>query len=166
MAMRGGTGRPTLAIDHAQVERQKQLRRDLWDYQPVDHIPVTFWPSWTFGHTPREATEDGDVQLDVNVRTIERSLRVFPDDYIPWARVWCGYMSLATMFGADVHWGDDPAQAPGVGAPVITEIDQVYRLARPDMGAGLMPENLRRLRQHAAALPRTCTSRESTRADP
>lgn len=151
--MHRATGRPSLVIDHQAMERQKQFRRDLWDYRPVDHIPVTFWPSWTFGHTPRDATENGDIQLEVNVRTIERSLRIIPDDYIPWARVWSGYMTLATMFGAEVHWSDDPAQPPGVGAPLVTEIDQVFRLGRPDMGAGLMPENLRRLRQHAAALP-------------
>ena len=149
-----GTGRPSLVIDHRQVERQKQLRRDLWDYRRVDHVPVVFWPSWTFGYTPREATEDGDIQLEVNVRTIERSLRIIPDDYIPWARIWCGYMTIATMFGAEVYWSDDPAQPPGVAAPLVHEIEDVFRLGRPDMGAGLMPENLRRLRQHAAMLPK------------
>jgi hypothetical protein len=29
-----------LDIDHTNVERQKQFRRDLWEYRPVDHIPV------------------------------------------------------------------------------------------------------------------------------
>jgi hypothetical protein len=149
-----GTGLPTLAIDHREVERRKQFRRDLWEYRPVDHIPVTFWPDWTFGYTPREATENGDVQLEVNIRRIERSLRVLPDDYIPWARIWSGYMTIATMFGAEVHWADDPAQPPGVAAPLVREIEQVFRLQRPDLGAGLMPENLRRLRQHAARLPK------------
>jgi hypothetical protein len=78
---------------------------------------------------------------------------VFPDDYIPWARIWSGYMTIATMFGAEVHWSDDPAQAPGVRAPLVQDIEDVFRLRRPGLGAGLMPENLRRLRQHAAALP-------------
>lgn len=32
-----------LEIDHDGVERQKQFRRDLWDYKPVDHIPVFIW---------------------------------------------------------------------------------------------------------------------------
>lgn len=152
MATMGGTPLPLLEIDHREVERRKQFRRDLWDYRPVDHIPVAFWPNWTFGHTPRAMTEDGDIQLEVNTRTIERSLRVFPDDYIPWARIWSGYMTIATMFGAEVHWSDDPAQAPGVRAPLVHEIEDVFRLGRPGLGAGLLPENLRRLRQHAAAL--------------
>ncbi len=149
-----GTGLPALSIDHREVERQKQLRRDLWDYRRVDHIPVIFKTAWSFGYTDREATEDGDIQLEVNVRTIERSLRVIPDDYIPWARIWCGYMTIATMFGAEVHWTDDPAQPPGVASPLVHEIEDVYRLARPGLADGLMPENLRRLRRHAAALPR------------
>ena len=154
MATSSGTRQPSLTIDHQRVERQKQFHRDLWDYRPVDHIPVIFKPSWTFGYTDREATENGDIQLEVNIRTIERSLRIIPDDYIPWARIWSGYMTIATMFGADVHWADDPAQPPGVRAPLIYEIEQIFGLERPGIGAGLMPENLRRLRQHADALPK------------
>ena len=30
----------TLDIDHNNVKRQKQFRRQLWEYKPVDHIPV------------------------------------------------------------------------------------------------------------------------------
>lgn len=142
----------SLNIDHDMVERQKQFRRDLWDYQPVDHIPVFIWPSWTFGYTPRQATEDGNIQFEVNVKTIERCLRVIPDDYIPWARIWPGYMTIATMFGLKVFWGDDPTQPPGPEGHLISEIEQVYQLKRPDMSAGLMPENVRRLRMHAERL--------------
>jgi len=145
---------PSLTIDHREIEWRKQARRDLWEYRNVDHIPIGFWPTWTFGHTPREATEDGEIQLEVNIRTIERSLRVMPDDYIPWARIWCGYMTIATMFGAEVHWTDDPAQAPGVRSPLIREIEEIDRLRRPTLADGLMPENLRRLRRHAAVLPK------------
>jgi hypothetical protein len=143
---------PALQIDNGEIERRKQARRDLWEYRRVDHVPIAFWPNWTFGYTAREATESGDIQLEVNTRTIERSLRIIPDDYIPWARIWSGYMTIATMFGADVHWSDDPAQAPGVRAPLVHEIEDVFRLRRPGLDAGLLPENLRRLRQHAAAL--------------
>ena len=76
-------------------------------------------------------------------------------------------MTIATMFGAEVHWADDPAQPPGVAAPLVHEIEDVFRLERPDMGAGLMPENLRRLRQHAAMLPKDVSiSPGSTRVGP
>ncbi len=142
----------SLNIDHDRVERQKQFRRDLWDYKPVDHIPVFIWPTWTFSYTPRQWAEDGDIQFEVNVKTIERCLRVIPDDYIPFARVWPGYMTIATMFGLQLYWTDDPAQPPGVDGHLIHDMAQVRQLKRPNMQAGLMPENLRRLKMHAERL--------------
>jgi hypothetical protein len=142
-----------LNVDHAQVENQKQMRRDLWDYKPVGHIPVIISPTWTFGHTLRERLKDGNVQFADNVRTIEKCLCVIPDDYIPWARVTPGHMTIATMFGMEVHWGDDPKQPPGAKGHLIHDLEQVYRLAPPAMDAGLMPENIQRLRFHAANLP-------------
>jgi len=144
----------TLDIDHHNVERQKQFRRDLWEYQPVDHIPVFIWPTWTFGYTQRQATEDTEIQLEVNAKTVEKCLRLIPDDYIPWVRVWPGYMTIATMFGMQPHWSDDPNQPPGVKGHLIHDIEQVYSLKRPGMEAGLMPENIRRFRMHAERLPK------------
>ena len=64
---------PHFDIDHHQVERQKAFQRRLWDYQAVDHIPVFIWPTWTFGYTARQATEDGDIQFEVNCKTIENT---------------------------------------------------------------------------------------------
>ncbi len=142
-----------LKIDHQEVERNKQLRRDLWDYHPVDHIPIFIWPTWTFGYTLREILENGEKQFEVNVKTIEKCLRVLPDDYIPWARITCGYMTISTMFGLDVHWSDDPNQPPGPKGHLIDDIEQVYQLKQPGMDAGLMPENIRRLRMHSSKLP-------------
>jgi hypothetical protein len=143
-----------LEIDHGKVERQKQFRRDLWDYKPVDHIPVFIWPTWTFGHTLREQLENGDLQFQDNLRTIEKCLKLVPDDYIPWARVTPGYMTIATMFGMQVFWSSDPAQPPGTDGHMIHDLKQVYGLKRPTLFDGLMPEMLHRLRRHAAELPR------------
>jgi hypothetical protein len=142
-----------LNIDHRRVEALKEMRRALWDYKPVDHIPAVIWPTWTFGHSLREQLEHGEVQFDVNVRTVEKSLRIIPDDYIPFARVTPGYMTLATMFGMEVHWSDDPSQPPGAKGHMIHDMEEVYRLKRPRIDAGLMPENVRRLRMHAVNLP-------------
>ena len=142
-----------LNIDHQEIERRKQARRDLWDYKRVDHIPVFIWPNWTFGHTLREQLEDADVQLEVNAKTVEKCLKLLPDDYIPWARITVGYMTIATMFGMEVHWSDDPSQPPGAKGHMIHDLEQVYSLPRPTMQSGLMPENIKRLRQHAASLP-------------
>jgi hypothetical protein len=142
-----------LDINHDKVEQQKQFRRDLWDYKPVDHIPVFIWPTWTFGHTFREQLEDGEVQFEDNLRTIEKCLKLLPDDYIPWARVTPGYMTIATMFGMQVYWSDDPTQPPGTEGHLIHDFMQAYELKCPTLSDGLMPEMLHRLRRHAAELP-------------
>lgn len=143
----------SLNIDHARVERLKQGRRDLWDYRPVDHIPVVIWPTWTFGRSLREQLESGEVQFDVNVSIIRKCLDIIPDDYIPFARITPGYMTIATMFGMEVHWSSDPSQPPGAKGHMIHKMCEVYKLERPPIEAGLMPENIRRLRYHAANLP-------------
>jgi len=105
-----------LDIDHARVEKLKQERRDLWDYGRADHIPIVIWPNWTFGHSLREQLEEGDIQFEVNVKTIERCLAIIPDDYIPFARITPGYMTIATMFGMGLYWSSDPSQPPGASA--------------------------------------------------
>ena len=143
-----------LNIDHARVERLKQARRNLWDYRRVDHIPVVIWPTWTFGHPLREQLESGEVQFEVNARTIRKCLDIIPEDYIPFARITPGYMTIATMFGMEVHWSSNPNQPPGAKGHMIHDMSEVYGLERPRMKAGLMPENLKRLRYHAANLPR------------
>ncbi len=142
-----------LDIDHQRVERQKQMLRDLWAYRPVDHIPIMIWPGWSFGHSVREKIESAEIQFEVNVRTIEKSLQLIPDDYIPWAQVTLGYMTIATMFGMEPQWGSDPDQPPGTGGHIIDDMAQVHELAPPGPDAGLLPENVRRLRYHAERLP-------------
>ncbi len=79
-----GIGQSPLTIDHREVERRKQSRRDLWDYRPVDHIPIAFWPTWTFGYTPREATESGDIDdswSDEEVTSLYWDMRRISNEY-------------------------------------------------------------------------------------
>ncbi len=142
-----------LAIDHLEIERRKQLRRNLWDYKEVDHIPIVFWLTPSCGYSTREQYESTEIQFEINVEAIRRSLRVLPDDYIPFAFVTQGYMTLATMFGMEPFWGDNPDQTPGTKGHIIDNLEQVYSLPRPNMDAGIMPENTRRLRYHAENLP-------------
>jgi len=140
-------------IDHNEVERLKQLRRDLWDYKRVDHIPIFFWTDWSFGYTLHEQLKRYEVQFEVNSRTIEKSLKIIPDDYIPWARVTPGYMTIATAFGMEPKWGPDPEQPPGTEGYVIDDLSQVYELTNPGILAGLMPDNIKRIRYHTKNLP-------------
>jgi hypothetical protein len=85
---------------------------------------------------------------------MNRCLKNLPDDYIPYVRVWPGYMTIATMFGMEVHWGDDPNQAPGVQGHLISDMSQVYGLRKPDAREdGLMPHNIRWLDHANRRLP-------------
>ena len=65
-------------------------------------------------HTIRWELESGENQLAANLAWIERSLRLLPDDYIPVVRITQGYLTVATMFGCQAHWSEDPNQPPGV----------------------------------------------------
>ena len=142
------------SIDGRELGRRKERVRRAWRYQRVDHIPLGFCLDDYSQHTVRELCEDGQLQFEWNRRNIERLLRLLPDDYIPVARVWPGYMTIATVFGLQVHWSDDPNQAPGVAEHLIRDMAQVYDLKLPDPAAsGLMPFNLRWLRYFAEHFP-------------
>ena len=147
-----------LDIDHNEIERRKQFYRDVFDYRPVDHLPIFIWMMGFQGegsseYTLRSELENLEVQFDVNVRAIKRALKVVPDDYIPTVRITQGYMTIATMFGMDIHWSDDPNQPPGSDGHIIDDLEEVYSLRRPTMDDGVMPENIRRLRYFHDNLP-------------
>jgi Uroporphyrinogen decarboxylase (URO-D) len=144
-----------LDIDHNEIERRKALYRRVFDYQPVDHLPVFFWMQGATRskHTIRWELESGKNQLEANLAWIERSLRLLPDDYIPVVRITQGYLTIATMFGCEVHWSEDPNQPPGVLEHPVKDLRQVYKLKRPGVRDGIMPENLRRMQLFAVNLP-------------
>jgi hypothetical protein len=144
-----------LQIDHHEIERRKAFYRRLFDYQAVDHLPVFVWVQGPIhaGHTIRWELESGENQLAANLGWIERSLRLLPDDYIPTVRITQGYLTVATMFGCQAHWSDDPDQPPGVLEHPIKDLRQIYALTRPGLDAGMMPENIRRMRLFARSLP-------------
>jgi hypothetical protein len=141
-------------IDHVEIERRKERIRRAWSYRTVDHIPLAYVLDGDGSHAVRELCEDGGLQLEANRRNIDRLLRLLPDDYIPVARFWPGYMTIATMFGMEIHWSDDPSQAPGVRGKKVTDLAQIGRLEHPDpRGAGIMPSNLAWLERFRDGLP-------------
>jgi len=101
-----------LDIDHNEIERRKDLYRRFFDYQPVDHLPVFIWLQGATRpeHTIRWELESGQNQLEANAAWIARSLRLLPDDYIPVVRITQGYLTIASMFGCQIHWSEDPNQ--------------------------------------------------------
>lgn len=141
-------------IDHREIEHRKETMRRVWAYRRVDHIPIGVWLDDFSRYSLREQCENGLVQFEVNTNCIERCLRCLPDDYIPYARVWPGYMTLGTLFGIPLYWSDDPNQAPGLQFHPVTDMARVRDLPVPDPERdGLMPHNLRWLRYFRENLP-------------
>jgi hypothetical protein len=145
------------SIDRREIERRKDRIRRAWERRRVDHTPIAFVLEDFHGRTLREACQDGAVQLAANRANIDRLLRILRDDYIPVARLWPGYVTIATMFGVPVHWSDDPNQAPGVGEhPVAGPGDAAAMLeaGAPDPRvSGLMPFILHWTARFARELP-------------
>jgi hypothetical protein len=145
------------SIDGREIEKRKERVRRAWRRHKVDHTPIAFVLEDFQGHTLREACESGELQLACNRANIDRLLRLLPDDYIPAARLWPGYITIATMFGLEPHWSEDPNQAPGVLRHPIADIGQAAALAAaapPDPRAsGLMPFILRWTERFARELP-------------
>ena len=141
-------------LNKFEVEKRKDRFRRVWNYQKVDHIPIGIWLDDFSKYTLKEQCKNGKIQFEVNLKNIIRLSKILPDDYIPYARVWPGYMTIATMFGIDLFWGNDPNQAPGVKGYLIDDMSKVYSLKKPDpKKSGLMPFNLEWLSYTSKNLP-------------
>ncbi len=131
-------------LDRREIERRKERIRRAWAYLPVDHLPLGFFREDFSRCSLQELCRDGLAQYEANRASIELLLRTLPDDYIPVARVWPGYITIATLFGLPIHWGEDPSQPPGVLEHPVTELARLRGLSLPDARrGGLMPFNLR-----------------------
>ncbi|UCB45828.1 MAG: hypothetical protein JSV25_16775 [Spirochaetota bacterium] len=142
-------------VDHNEIEKRKETISRMWEYKKIDHIPIGVWIDDFSQYTLREQCEDGLKQFETMVNCANRCLRNLPDDYIPYVRIWPGYMTIATMFGMEIYWSDDPNQAPGTKGHIIEVMDDVYNLKMPDAKKdGLMPHNLKWLSYADKNLPK------------
>lgn len=101
-----------IRFDRGEIERRKQLVRDLWAGKPVDHVPVYITvdnpqPKYSI----REHFLDGDKQLEESLATVRQNM---PETGMPPAmRPDLGCSCLATAFGAELFWGDNENQEIG-----------------------------------------------------
>ncbi len=56
-----------------------------------------------------------------------------------------GCSPLATAFGAELFWSDDPNQTCGVKDPPLADVEQAYELAVPPPAAGQLAEGTARV---------------------
>lgn len=140
-------------FDHGEIERRKQLVRDLWAGRPLDHVPVYMTvenprPKYSI----REQFLDGDKQLEESLAVVKLTWRLVPENDMPPAmRPDVGCSCLATAFGAELFWGEDENQTCGVKNPPLADVEQAHDLAVPPPDAGQLAEGIRRVRRFAAA---------------
>lgn len=140
-------------FDAADIERRKQLVRDLWAGKAVDHLPIhlVVTPS-ACPYSVREQFQNADKQLEVALTVAGLSYRCVPGgDYIPAMRPDVGCSCLAAAFGAEMYWGVDENQTCGVKEPVLRDVEQAYSLSVPEPDMGLLGEGTDRVRLFAEA---------------
>jgi hypothetical protein len=136
-----------------EIERRKQLVRDLWSGKPVDHVPVYVTvqnpaPRYSL----REQFLDADKQWEEAISVAGLTWRHVPDgDMVPAVRPDVGCSPLATAFGAELYWGQDPNQTCGVKTPPLNDVEEAHRLEVPLADAGQLAEGTRRVGRFADA---------------
>ena len=140
-------------FDQDEIDCRKQLIRDLWAGKAVDHVPVLMnvvnpAPRYSI----REQFQDGDKQLEDALIAVGLTWQEIPgSDTIPAMRPDVGCSCLATAFGAELFWGDDPNQTCGVRVPVLRDVEEAYHLAFPALDQGQLGEGVERIRRFAEA---------------
>lgn len=142
-----------IGLDRDEIERRKQLTRDLWAGRPVDHLPVYVTvENPRPAYTVREQFQDAEKQLSEALTVVHLTWEHVPQsDWVPAMRPDVGCCPLATAFGAELFWGDDPNQTCGVRNPPLADVEQAYDLVVPPPDAGQLAEGIDRVRRFAEA---------------
>ena len=139
-----------------ELERRKTMFRSLFAGEPLERLPLDVRVSLPTSYSIREQFQDGEKQLEVALANALATWEFAPSsDWIPAMRPDVGCSCLASAFGAQYYWGDDPGQTPGIKDPILTLAglaDQADALAIPDpQRDGWLPEGLRRIRRFSEA---------------
>ncbi len=137
-----------------ELARRKELYRRLWAGRPLERIPLDVRVSVPTDHTARAQMLDPSKMLEVELNNALATWQHAPSsDAIPAMRPDVGCSCLATAFGAQDYWGDDPQQTLYIQGKVITDIErQVDCIPIPDpYQDGWLPVGLRRIRMFAEA---------------
>jgi len=139
-----------------EVERRKQLYRDLFAGRPLERLPVEVHVMVSSPYSIQEQFRDGDKQLEAALANARATWEHAPGcDTIPAMRPDVGCSCLASAFGSEYFWGEDPSQTPGIKGKLLTLdglADRVAALPVPDpQRDGWLPEGLRRIHLFAEA---------------
>jgi hypothetical protein len=137
-----------------ELERRKELYRRLWQGRAVERIPLDVRVSVPSAYSTQEQFRDGEKQLAAGLASAMATWEQVPSsDAIPALRPDVGCSCLASAFGAEYYWDENPNQTPGVKQKIITDIEaQAEALPVPDpIRDGWLPEGLSRIRRFAEA---------------
>lgn len=139
-----------------ELQRRKELYRRLWAGQPLNRLPVEVRVSLPSPYTIQAQFRDGEKQLSAALANALATWEHAPSsDTIPAMRPDVGCSCLASAFGAEYFWSDNPNQTPGIKDKILTIdglAEQVATLPVPDPRRdGWLPEGLRRIRRFAEA---------------
>lgn len=139
-----------------ELQRRKELYRRLWAGQPLNRLPVEVRVSIPSPYTIQEQFRDGEKQLSAALANALATWEHAPSsDTIPAMRPDVGCSCLASAFGAEYFWSNNPNQTPGVQKKILTLdglTDQVAILPAPDpQRDGWLPEGLTRIHRFAEA---------------
>ena len=140
--------------DADEVERSKQRIRDIWNYKPVDRIPVNIVVcSNPDGYTLHDQVRDGDKQLKVALASVRRTLELVPVVYVPAVTADVGNIIVEHGFGQKTAFPEDAEQSPWFEGPLIHDIEEVRELRIPNpCEHEFFQDSLKRLRQWVAKL--------------
>jgi hypothetical protein len=137
-----------------ELAQRKDLYRRLWAGKPLERTPIDLRAAVPAQYTYREMFYDADKQLEAGLQGALATWQYVPHtDAIPAMRPDVGCSCMATAFGAEDYWGDNPEQTVYIQGKVITDLErQVPDLPVPDpYRDGWLPEGLRRIRLFAEA---------------
>jgi uroporphyrinogen-III decarboxylase len=137
-----------------ELERRKDLYRRLWQGRPVERIPLDVRTSVPSSYSTQEQFRDGDKQLEAALASAMATWQHVPSsDAIPGLRPDVGCSCLASAFGAEYYWDENPHQTPGIKEKIVTDLEkQVESLPVPDpYRDGWLPEGINRIRRFAQA---------------
>lgn len=137
-----------------ELERRKDLYRRLWQGRPVERIPLDIRVSVGSPYSTQEQFRNGEKQLEAALASAMATWEHVPSgDAIPALRPDVGCSCLASAFGAEYYWDENPRQTPGVKEKIITDLEkQVEALPVPDTNRdGWLPEGINRIRRFAEA---------------
>lgn len=149
-------------IPAAEIEKRKQLIRDVWNYKKVDHIPVILQiNSNPYGYTIHDEIFSKEKQLKLRLASIKKTLELVPDDYIPGIFVNMGCVGIENALGMEIYYGESEYQTPGVRGRLLQNIEDIYSLRPIDpYKDGILPQFLERMRYFAEqtgySIPLSC----------